>query len=108
MGDIPDLVSGIRRKSDFDNRGRARFRDVEAIGIIAIEKHHAFGGDDVQQAAEAGFYFIEVAVDVSVVELDVVHDHKLGQVVNKLRALVEKCRVVFVALDDEMLRLPQA
>ena len=42
------------------------------------------------------------------VELDVVYDDQFRQVVDEFRALVEEGGVVFVALDDEILRLPQA
>ena len=42
------------------------------------------------------------------VELHVVHDHQLGEVMNELRTFVEEGRVVFIAFDNEMLRVAQA
>ena len=41
------------------------------------------------------------------VELDVVNNDELRQVVDKFRALVEEGGVVFVAFNDEILRVPQ-
>jgi len=43
-----------------------------------------------------------------VIELDVVHDEQLWQVVNELRALVEKGGVVLVAFDHEIFRVIEA
>ena len=42
------------------------------------------------------------------IELNVVYDHQLGQVVNKLGTLVEERRVVFIALDHEIFGIVQA
>ena len=39
--------------------------------------------------------------DVSMIELKIVQDRGFGAIVDKLGALVEKCRVVFVGLDHE-------
>src|ERR1043165_2172485 len=50
----------------------------------------------------------EVRKDVRVIELEVVDDRDLRQVVDELAALVEKCSVVFVALDDEPLAIRKA
>ncbi len=38
------------------------------------DQYYAFTGNNVKQAAEGGLDFVEIAVDVGVVELDVVHD----------------------------------
>ena len=73
--------------------------DVEAVLLVAIDVGHAAARDDVEQAAEGEFDFVEVVIDVGVVELDVVDDDALGQVVEEFRALVEEGGVVFVALE---------
>ena len=44
------------------------------------------------------------AIDIGVVELDVVDDQRARPVVDELGALVEERRVVLVGLDDEILR----
>ena len=46
------------------------------------------------------------AIDVRVIELDVVDDGDVGQVLQELRGLVEEGAVVLVALDDEVAALP--
>jgi len=35
------------------------------------------------------------------IELQVIDDSDLGQIMDKLATLIKKCRVVFVALDNE-------
>ena len=50
----------------------------------------------------------EVFKNVGVIEFEIVEDGDLGQVVDELAALVEKGRVVFVALDDEPLAVREA
>ena len=105
MGGVSNLIRAVLRKSDLNDRGGAVFCDIEAVRVVAIDQHHAFGGDDVEQAAEARLDLVEVAVDVGVVELDVVHDHEFGEVVDEFRAFVEEGGVVFVAFDNEILRV---
>src|ERR1700709_597161 len=55
--------------------------------------------------AEAGLDLIEVAKNIRVIELDIIHDYQLRQVMNELRPLVEKRGVVFVAFDHKKLRI---
>ena len=50
---------------------------------------------------ERAEYVVEVAEDIGVVELAVVHREDVRQVLDKLATLVEESRVVFIALDDE-------
>ena len=101
------MIGGILGKTDLENRRRAGLGHIETVRIVGVEENQALAGNDVEQAAEAQLNRVQIFVYVSVIELDIVHDDQLGQVVNELRALVEKRRVVFVALDDEMLRVPQ-
>ena len=46
--------------------------------------------------------------NIGVIELDIVHDHQFGQVMNELRTLIEKCGVVFVPFDHEIFGIVQA
>jgi len=50
----------------------------------------------------------QVAVDVRVIELEVVEDGCARPVMNELGALVEERRIVFVGFDDEERRFAQA
>src|ERR1700722_3299433 len=50
---------------------------------------------------EGFFYRVEIFKNVRVVEFEIVDDGDFRQIVDELAALVEKRRVVFVALDDE-------
>ena len=104
---VANLVCAIRGEADFDNGGGAIFCCVEAVGVVAVDKNHAFGGDDIEEAAEAGFDLVEVAVDVGMVELDVVYDDEFGEVVNEFGALVEEGGVVFVPFEDEIFRVTE-
>ena len=83
----------------------AILRDLDAIVVVAVDQHHSIFGHDVEQPFKAQFDFVDVVKNIRVIELDVVHDHELREVMNELRALVEKRAVVFVAFDDEILRI---
>src|SRR6185503_2559409 len=58
--------------------------------------------DQVYQALKGSFYCLKVFVDVGVVEFHRGENQAVGEIVQKLRALVEVCRVVLVAFEDEM------
>ena len=64
-------------------------------------------GDDVDQPPEGEGDLVERIVDVRVIELDVVDDHRIGQVMQELRPLVEEGAVVFVAFQDEQVARSQ-
>ena len=64
-----------------------------------------FCGTMLTSRRKLEFDRLEIVENVGVVELDVVDHEQLGQVMDELRALVEKRGVVFVALDHEMLRV---
>src|SRR4029453_5889521 len=70
-----------------------------------VEDDHAILRHDIDQPTEAQFYRREILENVGVVELDVVDHEQLREVVDELRALVEKGAVIFVALDHEMPRV---
>ena len=107
MDDFADLVPAIFREAHLHNRCRTFLGGIEAVWIVTVEQNHALGWHNVQHSAETGLDLVEVAVDVCMVELDVVHDDEFRQVVDEFRTLVEEGCVVFVAFDDEILRVPQ-
>src|SRR5438552_765582 len=55
-----------------------------------------------RDAGKAQFDFFETAKNISVIELDIIHHDQFGQVMDELRALVEKSRVVLVAFDHKI------
>ena len=44
---------------------------------------------------------IQVFENIRMIKFDIIDDGNLGQVMDKFAAFVEKCGVVFVALNDE-------
>ncbi len=60
----------------------------------------------IHEPLEGGLYRVEIRVDVRMIEFDVGQDERIGKVVQELRPLVKKCRVVFVAFEDECARRP--
>ena len=105
---LADVVPRIGRKANLEHRCRTLLGQRAAIRIIAIEQNHPLARHDLDEAAEAGHDVLEVAEDIRVVELDIVHDEQLGQVVDEFAALVKKGGVVFVTFEDEILRIPEA
>ena len=71
----------------------------QQVRLVAVGQQQAVTRDDVDEPLKRGLDFSEAAEDVGVVELEVVDDHRLGQVVDELAALVEKRGVVLVALE---------
>ena len=108
MARVAYVVAGILGKTDLhDGRGTV-FRNVHAIRIVGIQQDHAFARHDIEQPAKARLDLLEVAIDIRMIELDVVHDDEFGKVVDKFRPLVEKGGVVFVTLNNEMFRVSEA
>ena len=60
--------------------------------------------NEVDEARERELVRLLVAIDVGVIELDVVDDRRVRQVVPHLRTLVEVRGVVLVSLNDEIMR----
>ena len=83
MDNKANLVAAIGRKADPHNWRRTFLSGVDAIGVVAIQQNHAFGWHNIQKAAKAGLDLLKVAVDASMVELDVVNNDELRQVVDK-------------------------
>jgi len=59
--------------------------------------------NEIHQALECRLHGVEIFVDVGVIELDGSQNHRVGKVVQELRSLVEKSRVVLIAFHDEVL-----
>ncbi len=76
------------------------------VGILAVGDDHSAPWHDGHQLAERALHRRQIGKNVGVVKLDIIQDHRVGQVVDELAALVEKRRVVFVALNNETLPLP--
>ena len=79
---------------------------LDALVVCRADQQPVFG-DDVDQPPEGQRDFVDRIVDVRVIELDVVDDHRIGQVVKELRPLVEEGAVVFVAFQDEQVARSQ-
>lgn len=97
---ICDLIVVIYTDADFDDGAWGGGGDVAGIWVIAVDEGDAVAGDDVEKSAEAEFDFLDVLVDVGVVEFDVVDDDALGKVVEEFGAFVEEGGIVFVAFED--------
>ena len=89
-GDITDSLRAILRETHLNHLRETILCHLDAIGIVAVDQHHAVLRNDIEQTPEAQLDFIEVVENVRVIELDVVYDQQLRQVMNKFRALVEK------------------
>ena len=85
------------------NGSPAVLGDVEGIEVIGVDENDSIFRDDVEEAAEAGFNFVEVFKDIGVVEFQVVDNNEFGEVVQELGAFIKEGRVVFVALENHML-----
>ena len=83
-------------------RKRARHAVFHPIG-----ENQAIPGHGAHEMMELGFDGIEIGENIRMIEFDVVDDQRARTVVDELRALVEKCGVVFVGLDHEERRLAQ-
>src|SRR6476469_8738858 len=59
--------------------------------------------NEIDEPREGKLVRLFIAIDVGVIELDVVYDRRVRKVVPHLRTLVEVRRVVLVGLDHEIL-----
>ena len=99
IDDSPGRLLG--KAVTFDPAERATHAFVHIAVSIPGDQQPA-PGDEVHQSLECGLDLVEVAVDVSVIELDRCQDHRVRKVVQKLWAFVEERGVVFIAFDDEL------
>jgi hypothetical protein len=91
---------GILRKADLENRRETLLHHRERVGVVGVHQHHAVARDDPHQVRERFLDGRQVVENIGVVELEIVDDDEFGQVVEELAPLVEKGRVVLVALQN--------
>src|SRR5206468_11458366 len=101
ISDVPDSLRAIFGEADLDHLRQAILCDLDAIWIIAIQKHHSILRNDVEQTPKAELDFIEILEDVRMIKLDVVYDQQFRQIMNEFGTLVERRSVVLVALNRE-------
>ena len=75
--------------------------EAKDVGVIAIGNDGAVARDNADDMREGAQDIVEVAEDIGVVELAVINGKDMRQVLDKLTPLIEKSRVVFIALDDK-------
>ena len=71
--------------------------DVEAVLLVAVDEGVTTARDNVEQAAEGELNFVQIVINVRMVEFDIVDHNALGQIMKELRALIEKGGVIFIA-----------
>ena len=89
-------------------RLRARVASAAASGLSTPSSVSPLRGTRLTSRRNASRTSSMSAIDVGVIELDVVDDGDVGQVLQELRGLVEVGAVVLVAFDDERLALADA
>src|SRR5437868_5409882 len=102
IGSIANLLGTIRRKTDFQNLGETIASDLYTARVIAIQEDHSILGHDIKQPPETEFDLVEVPEDIRMVEFDIIYDHQLRQIMNKLGTLIEEGRIVFVPFDNDI------
>src|SRR6185503_11185795 len=85
----------------FDFTQRAR-RELPHQIRIPTGDQLAAPGNQIDQAAEGKLDCFDVAIDIGVIELDVVQNDRVGQVVHELGPLIKIGGVVFIAFDYEI------
>jgi hypothetical protein len=93
---------GVRLREKANAARRSR-EDLAHVRVIAVGDNQPATRDNRHQLSERPLHRSQITENIGVIELDIVEDHRVGQVVDELAALVEERRVVFVALDDEEL-----
>ena len=76
------------------------------IRVVAVAEQQAVARNQPDEMRERFFDRVQIFKNVRVIEFEVVDDGDFRQVMDELAPLVEKRRVVFVALDDEPLARP--
>ena len=99
-------VGGSREPAGLD----AKYFDRTPLAHVQHSPKGRFGAVDNQpartrhnthQMMELPLDSRNIGEDVSMIELKIVQDRGFGAIVDKLGALVEKCRVIFVSFDHE-------
>src|SRR5439155_16407591 len=100
-------IDVLARAERLDARYRGR-RQLARRGAVGADEQETTAWHEVDQPAKREPHGIEIGVDVSVIEFDVVDDGDVRQVLQELRRLVEERAVVLVALDQEIATLSDA
>jgi hypothetical protein len=96
---VGDADAAIRTEAHRRDRTGSVRGGFEADRVIAVHEGHAVARDDVEQASERKLDLGERRIDVGMVELDIVHHHAFGKVVEELRSFVEEGRIVLIAFE---------
>src|SRR6185369_12122581 len=75
-------------------------------GIVGDDSSTA--GNEVHQPFKGCFDGIEILINVGMIELHGGKDHRVWEVVQKLRTFIEEGGVVLVAFEDEVFPLTQS
>src|SRR5438128_883728 len=78
------------------------------MGTIRPDEQQAAARYQIDKAAEREHDCVDVAVDVRMVELDIVDDRHVRQILQELGRLIEKRAVILVSLDDELASAAEA
>ena len=93
---------GIRvAETETLNRAVGHVDQVGDVWIVTIGEQKAVSRHQIDKAFEGSLDRAEVFEDVSVIELEIVYDHHLGEVMDELAPLIEERSVIFIAFDDE-------
>ena len=83
VADILDPQVTIFTKTHGSHRTWCIRGNIQTVGIITIYKGDATARNDIEQALEGQLDLIQRMINIRVVELDIVHHHTLGQVVEE-------------------------
>src|SRR5579872_1577309 len=85
---------------------RARQTTLDALARIECNDA-ATARHQIHQSLERGFYGVEIFINIGVIKLNRRQDDRVGEIVQKLRTLIEESRVVLIAFEDEVFALSQ-
>ena len=95
-------VNGIIfAEAEFLHRTMCDIQQRREVCLVAVGQQQAVSRNEPDEMRKCFFNRVEIFKNVRVVEFQIVDDADFRQVMDELAALVEKRRVVFVALDDE-------
>src|SRR5271170_1046840 len=100
---VEGLNGIIFAETEFFDRTMRHIEQRREICIIAIAEQQAVSRHEPDELRKTLLDGVEIFKNVRVIEFQIVDDGNFRQVMDELAALVEKRRVVFVALDDEPL-----
>ena len=84
IGDITNLRRAINSETHFNNLGQALVGNFATVGIVTVQQDHSVLRHDAQEMTKTAFDLVEIVKNIGMIELNIVHDHELGQVMNEL------------------------